>query len=1622
MDFSNLNIFDQAQDSQELSASLPTYYAAADNHNYGNGNFAFTDPTTWGTGLSNSGKFLVSAAVSGVNSLVNSGIAVANWAGADIEYNDTAAHLSALDSDLGRYYEENKQGADLAGFIVTSFLPGIAGVKLLNAGQKALTTAAQSGQIGGNLSRATGLLTPQVDTYRKLAAVDIATAQGALNTINVNTLKALGAGASQAVLESAAFETAVAATMFKSPILDDMDGWDLAKNIAMGTAFGGVVGGTFSGIKTFGVRKAAAREMAPLENQFTYIQDLSSVALPADRIYARTSALETLPTAPTSQQLLESTDPAVMKVFEGLDARSANEAADKLASKFARSREETTNKLNNLIREDIGAVAGKDKELADLLDSSLKGLPSNQVQANMMHATQATRLGDKLEIEKYVEKMTKKDQAYVPDQTVSYLKLTGEDAGRMSDEVPSYIKLGDELKSAEEVKATASRFGHSQKKIWNPLEAKSLREVDSRYIWARYNVKPVDAMVVHEFDFPVLEKVLEKWSAQVDLDINAINKITLTGKNGPYDITTADDLFKAVTAAKEEAATQALSMKSAGAETPWKTIDDISLLSNVKKSYLEGEQSTDVAGDFFARQAADRDYTAAQVKKGLHKQNAPEIDTSLIPSAVKLSYSRAGLEDVNGMVLEGMANIKQQQKLYQQAVENTLATHMPQELYSQLPVVPEDLLLQAHKLGPGVGIASAANEGYGALGSTMQYIGSITNRWRMLRRSGIDDTLSAPGYQLLRNTEAAVEFNAISNNILKTSEHYVLNEAGTSLIPRKLKEYQDAVAGGAKGIAPPKFAEGTPLDIPIKNAATRDAIIQDITLNDARIRGYKDIRAAQGLEDHKFEGTFYPKRPDPKDYSYYAVVVDPTVTAVGHKSMIHAASAKELEALISKVPNTYKVMRGKELDDYFKANGEYDYSRTLHENYIDADLKRAGAYSSFFPATDPAKIVTDWVNYHKRAEDIFVREAMNARYEKEFTELRRLGESITATATSKFGGSYKYAESSVKNPYLNYIKVALDLSQNAEYPLLQGLNSLLEKSWTAAADTITAAFTPSKSLDELDKINGMLKQYGISPAYQDAATVLLANHSAPKGELLNFVRRANSVLATVVLRLDPFNAINNAVGSTVLLGAETKSVLRAMEKADTTAVGKLASLMQTQVPGVEGTIKSPSKLIGNAYKRYFSQEEGPALKELYEKNGWITSVTKQFDSMIDDISLKGVETPADMTSRLQKAVIKAKGLAERGETLTGNKHAEELNRFVAADVMKQITDVAVEAGVLSEREQFAYINTFVNRTQGNILASQRPLMFQGAVGQAVGLFQTYQFNMLQQIFRHIGEGSAKDAAFLLGMQSTVYGLNGLPAFNFVNNHIVADAAGNQGRADLYTGVYGVFGKTAGDWLLYGAPSNLLRANLYTRGDINPRHPTVIPVNPLDIPLVDATVRSFQNIYDMATKVGQGGSLWNTFLQGIEHNGLSRPLAGFAQMAQGYSTTSKGNIFWNNDFNFLSNLTRVAGAKPLDESIARDAAFRFSSYAAADLAKRNELAEAVKTSVIGGATPSESQVEQFATAYAKIGGGQKDFNKWMMNQIKKANTSQAEKLATDLKSPYSQSMQRIVGGIDTIAGY
>ena len=124
------------------------------------------------------------------------------------------------------------------------------GVKGLRWGQTVLQGAITDGVFGQTTGRALGLLVPETAQWISKAQTAVCTTGEVYSSLEANTLRAILSGFGQQALESAAFETAVAATMFDGPVLKDMDRKDLLINGLVGVGIGGAVGGAIEGLLT----------------------------------------------------------------------------------------------------------------------------------------------------------------------------------------------------------------------------------------------------------------------------------------------------------------------------------------------------------------------------------------------------------------------------------------------------------------------------------------------------------------------------------------------------------------------------------------------------------------------------------------------------------------------------------------------------------------------------------------------------------------------------------------------------------------------------------------------------------------------------------------------------------------------------------------------------------------------------------------------------------------------------------------------------------------------------------------------------------------------------------------------------------------------------------------------------------------------------------------------------------------------------------------------------------------------------------------------------------------------------------------------------------------------------
>jgi len=1637
----------------ELSSVNPVYLTA-DAHNIASGKSTFLE------GLGSALTYGVAASItSGVNGLINTGIAGINWAtGDNIKELDTQQILRDFDSDLGKYYQENKAGVDIAGFVGTAFAPGLGGIKVLRL--------MQNGKFGNATAAATGLLKSSYDDYLKLAVTEMQNSTNTFKVINGNKLKMLGAGFGSEALDAAAFEIAVAATMNQSPILEDMSVKDLFWNGVAGMAVGGLLGGAIKGAIGLRTISKATGETDLSDHAFRHLSFRGDDATPAQNIVLLARSKFGRPTSGTDKQLqlaIEANNHAdsligqqFQKLAQGdadiavqlsqrvVNGADASEVAANVAGLVKAERIGMDDALVTggqfervgqgrtrlyVIADDTGATithgekvwATSDlQEARRILDTHAKGSRIKVIGDEIDETLGKYAASDdfpgfttRREVEYLVPKnalrsgrvkelsdLRKTPEPLRNTDTVILNLRTGEYTTRA---IPGIVDL---MQAGEKVQVThqgllAGKTVYTGVKDYVDVIGADLLEVNARQVYTMLDSVPMkNGSTVHQFDVPMLEKALR--SADVD---------TLHIAEGARTLRTKDEIADYLYEVK-----QRLSLE--GIE---KGMDEVELAYrlNITREFLEDPS------------------------KGFIRESPGATQDFLKPSYAKLHYDTATIKDAAGDTMRGEALIQAQMNLAQDRIDSVFLHLLKDQAPELLPDAKElyYLLREANREGAGATLFGFAHGEYGSLASQMERIGLFVDKASKARVEAMRVELEKALAPILRNENLTAELAFTKAMVQRNPEKYVLHfdkDGNASL--RMLEamtdpKYKPAFNAPAKMDLSPELAEFMKVHV---------------GLNEPRRDAFRTLRASAGLTDAnaaeraKLPVVYFPPI-NTKEYKFFALVRQHDGLGVQpHTGVIVSSTAEGLSKKIDElsrrpefqnlrfIRKTGKDAYGEQfgqvitkLDsiEYHKALGDYEYQLGLNDNLVDVTMRRAGSLSDVIPPAGPGsaeKIATEFLDWHAKQETALVREAVDHRYSAVSQELKQLGQRYGAVEGSRFQDVGQAMINRADNPFEDYRKTMLNISRSAEYAPWRSLNEWVETAFSGTFKSIREAFGKISTMteEEATKFNTLAGKYGLGQPYRTGMEYVLANEIAQRPYLGRFVARAQAILSGTILQADPLNALNNIVGSPIMYGAEMSNILRAIEKGNPEIAGKLADLRSIAVPGTGGQNKLPTtwKILGNSIKMYFDDaRNGGALLDEFAKSGVVSDVLYQHRQMLDAVTLRGDES----IGLLNKHITTAMEIAGK---VTGNKFAEQFTRFTAAASMKQLTDLAIEAGVMSSREAGAYIQTFVNRVQGNYLASQRPVIFQGVLGQAIGLFQTYQFNLLQNLLRYAGTAESRAAITLTALQGTIYGMQGLPAFNAINTHLVGNASGNPTHKDLYTAAYSVAGKEAGDWLMYGLGSNALslfnedlRFNLYSRGDINPRQITVLPVNPMDVPLVKATANFYNNFMQTAERIGQGAPIKESLLQGLEHNGLNRPLAGLAQVLQGYTTTSKGSLLSSIDQFDIANASRVLGGKPFDEALALDALYRVKAYQAKDRARREELGAVVKTTLLAGQDPTDDQIQDFMLKYAKTGGRQDNFSAFMVEQMKGATVSQVNKLRDKLNNPMAQNMMVIMGG-------
>jgi hypothetical protein len=958
-------------------------------------------------------------------------------------------------------------------------------------------------------------------------------------------------------------------------------------------------------------------------------------------------------------------------------------------------------------------------------------------------------------------------------------------------------------------------------------------------------------------------------------------------------------------------------------------------------------------------------------------------------------------------------------------------TVVPAHLAAQFQNIDyKELAKLANQTGAGASTLGFANADYSELFKLFaQNTGKLTHRLREEFVEGALMRMQPSMHKIQSNQQAAAELGILDYAMRSSDEQYTLwrgklpgKEGNEHLIPlRALDE--------TKGTIDPKIiaeveASGAKGSYQIENREVADFIQEWISTNGDRLERRTQLLNARGYTTSVKAKAFYVPPIDTTKFKHFAFVkeVDGALGSTSEVTMVVARDAAELQQKVAQIPSSrYDVFYKQDTEDFLKAKGLYEQGQTLNSPRVNSDLRRTGKLTDWMPSTRADNVLADYMNFANNSWSNLARESVETRYGQMFEQLRFLGRNYTEAATSQFSGNIAQAKAEAIDPFRDGIRTALDISKRSQYRLLAEANEFVDALGTRAYRAVQSAMDDaSKKAISWQEAEKIATRHGVGGAFQAdtvAEAYRLANQPYDRNLFRETIAKVNTILANTVLRLDAANSVLNTISTTLTTGTELAAIRSLMQR-DPEMAAKFAAATTVAIPGTNGAKSIPSthRLLFDAAKKYFS-DEGKALRRAYYEAGDIKNANSMYHQMMDDLAL-----PSILDNRTIDKISKtADKYVELGAKYTGNNFAEEFTRFVSANIMDQLTEPAVARGLMSKQEAAAYRSIFVNRTQGNYITSQRPIVFQGTIGAAVGLFQTYAFTLMQQLGRHIGNRDARALITFGGLQTGLFGLNGLPFFEAVNTHIIGNASTNDSHSDVYSTMTKALGKEWGDWLMYGTASAFplftdKMPALYTRGDVNPRHLTVIPVLPTQMPFVDASIRVAGNLVDTAAKLAKGGDVKNTLLEGLQLNGVSRPLAGVAQAAMGYSSTSKGGLIAaNSDLWSIANFSRILGAKPVDEAVALNTLYRQKAYQAKDSARLEFLGRAVKTTLRNNEAPSEEQLQDFLAAYTSVGGRAENYSRALQRWQRDANVSVVNQIMFFHDTPYANRMLEVMEG-------
>ncbi len=807
----------------------------------------------------------------------------------------------------------------------------------------------------------------------------------------------------------------------------------------------------------------------------------------------------------------------------------------------------------------------------------------------------------------------------------------------------------------------------------------------------------------------------------------------------------------------------------------------------------------------------------------------------------------------------------------------------------------------------------------------------------------------------------------------------------------------------------------------IKNKSVVDFWKAKIELNSTVVDAKRVVAGARGIGTNLDPEVLYPGGLNTNKYKHrmYVEPTDEALWSYNRKGIIGANTPEELAQKAAQVRAQFGnkvVLRTKEdMEKHFQRTGAYFEDFSLNEYQVNSDMMRKGINWDVAPEPDP-NLIAHYINDTAKDWAGTVDNLTELKYSEEFAALQQ-GDRVAQAYGTLGAGKQKAVRSSFRDAQ----SIMLNRTSKENSSAWRDAQQNLDKTLTSVFNGLSNLFTSASKTGNYADMDKYMKHHNIPRLYEnETGDILRTSVNATDKALAGLVPKLNGIASTLMLRMDYIQPMVNALSMPIMSVPEMNVLMKSIPDIQQQ---QLAKGLNVTVPNTNFTMGTNMKLQMQAVKEFFTDAGKKHLQRYYDQ-GIVTNMLREVRQVADDITIDLQDTSSLTKSVLAKVSNGAK-VASNFASKPAD-WAEDFVKFVAARQAELVLD---GAGIVDESIRSSTLRTYTTRVHGNYVHAQRPSIFQGFAGQAIGLFQTYQFNLIQSLLSKVGNKDKAAVASMMTIQAGMFGTQSVPGFRALNEYVALNSSEDN---DFYSGASDLVGKEASEWLLFGLSSNFTKpvfkmfgadpegVELYTRGDLNPRTPLLIPTSVDEIPVYAMSTKFIGNILNTARDLSQGVDAGQVLADSLAHNGVNRPLAGVGSLLAGTRTTGKGSLVADlSDISWFARIMRVAGTKTLDESIAVQSFYRTKGFDTVRNDRLQNLGRSAKRMIQSGEY-DEQTYNNFFETYATNGGSPEKFGQWLHTQALGASESVIQKLYKSNSSPSGRYLQNILG--NDIGGY